>query len=232
MSGIFITGTDTGVGKTLITGLLARAMAELGKSVITQKWVQTGVRNFADTDIAIHLSLMKQNISRIEPFMSDIIPYCFKFPASPHLAAKREKQRIDPRKIERAYLALCKISEVVLAEGAGGLMVPLTSKILFIDLAQKLQLPIVLVVHNKLGAINHALLSIETVRRRNLKLIGLIFNNAENQNVEILNDNVRTVASLSRENILGIVPYSQNQNRLYRAITPMAENILNRIDHE
>jgi dethiobiotin synthetase len=232
MSGIFITGTDTGVGKTLITGLLARAMAELGKSVITQKWVQTGVRNFADTDIATHLSLMKQNISRIEPFMSDIIPYCFKFPASPHLAAKREKQRINPRKIERAYLALCKISEVVLAEGAGGLMVPLTSKILFIDLAHKLQLPIVLVVHNKLGAINHALLSIETVRRRNLKLIGLIFNNAENQNVEILNDNVRTVASLSRENILGIVPYSQNQNRLYRAIKPMAENILNRIDHE
>jgi dethiobiotin synthetase len=232
VNGIFITGTDTDVGKTLITGLLARALCEQGKSVITQKWVQTGCRTFKDTDIATHLSLMNRSVDEIKPFLSDIIPYSFKFPASPHLAARKENKRIDLHKIEKSYHALCEKFELVLTEGAGGLMVPVTPKILFIDLAQKLGLPIILVVHNKLGCVNHALLSIEAIRQRNIKLLGLIFNNAENQNAEILKDNVQIVASISGETVLGVVPRSKDKNVLYRAIKPVANRILNRINHE
>jgi dethiobiotin synthetase len=232
VNSIFITGTDTDVGKTLITGLLARAFCEMGRSVITQKWVQTGCRTFNDTDIAVHLSLMNREVDEIKPFLPDVIPYRFKFPASPHLAARREKKRIDLRKIEQSHHALCQKFELVLAEGAGGLMVPVTPRVLFIDLVQKLRLPILLIVHNKLGCVNQALLNIEAIRRRKLNLLGLIFNNAENQNAEILKDNVRIVASISGETILGVVPRSKNKNMLYRTLKPIAGTILNRINHE
>jgi dethiobiotin synthetase len=175
---------------------------------------------------------MNRSVDEIKPFLSDIIPYIFKFPASPHLAARKEKKRIDLHKIEKSYHALCEKFELVLAEGAGGLMVPITTRVLFIDLAQKLQLPIILVVHNKLGCVNHALLSIEAIRQRNIKLLGLIFNNAENQNIEILKVNVRIVASMSGETILGVIPRTKNQNLLYQTIKPVANRILNRINHE
>jgi dethiobiotin synthetase len=232
VNGIFITGTDTDVGKTLITGLLAHALSDLGQNVVTQKWVQTGCRTFNDTDISKHLSLMKRDIETIKPFMQDIIPYCFKFPASPHLAARRENKRIDLKKIENTYHNLGNHFDLILAEGAGGLMVPITPKTLFIDLVKKMKLPVVLVVHNKLGAVNQALLNIEAIRRRDLKLLGLIFNNAEKQNAEILNENVRIIASLSHEKLLGVVPHSQNKNLLHRAMKPIAKKVLNRINHE
>lgn len=229
MNGLFITGTDTDAGKTLVTGLLARALCEQGRSVITQKWVQTGCRTFQDTDIATHLALMNRSLQEIEPFLPEVIPYCFKLPASPHLAARQEKKRIDLRKIEKAYHTLSKNFDLVLAEGAGGLMVPLTPRTLLIDLVQKLRLPVLLVVHNKLGAVNHALLSIEALHHRKIPLLGLIFNNAKNENPEILKNNIQTVAALTNEPVLGVLPLSPKISVLHQTLTPIAKTILNRI---
>lgn len=229
MNGLFITGTDTDAGKTLVTGLLARALGEQGRSVITQKWVQTGCRTFQDTDIAAHLALMNRRVEEIEPFLPEVIPYRFKLPASPHLAARQEKKRIDLRKIEKAYNTLSKNFDLVLAEGAGGLMVPLTPRTLLIDLVQKLRLPVLLVVHNKLGAVNHALLSIEALHHRKIPLLGLLFNNAKNENPEILKNNIQTVAALTKAPVLGVLPRSPKISVLHQTLTPIAKTILNRI---
>ena len=102
---IFITGTDTGVGKTLVTGLLGRFLSERGTRTITQKWIQTGCNGFSE-DIEAHLRLMRKDKKDIEGYLGDVALYVLELPASPHLAAYLEKMEINMDAIEKAFRRL------------------------------------------------------------------------------------------------------------------------------
>jgi len=171
---VAITGIDTGAGKTVATGLLARALMRGGVRVMTQKLVETGASGMS-LDILRHREIMG-----IAPQDEDrdgtTCPYVFAYPASPHLAAAREERRIDPAVIRSATRRLCGMYDLVLLEGAGGLLVPLDGETLIADYLRTLDCPVVLVSGSRLGSINHTLLSIETCRARGLRLGGVLYN--------------------------------------------------------
>jgi dethiobiotin synthetase len=198
----FIAGTDTGVGKTVFTGLFARHLLEIGKTVVVQKWVQTGSGEIPE-DIETHFKLMKKDR---ESFLQEnkldlelLCPYNFSFPASPHLAARKEGVEIDSEKIVSAYKVLENRFEYILVEGSGGVLVPYSEKNTLLDIVDELRLPVILVVGNKLGAINHTLLTIEALRQRGLVVKALVFSNIfSNQDKEVLADNIDIIQKFSK----------------------------------
>lgn len=225
MKAVFVTGTDTGAGKTVVSGLLGRFLLEKGYRVITQKWIQTGSGNFPK-DINSHLKLMKMPRHNIKEYLSYMFPYTFKFASSPHLAASLEKRTISIKKIKKCFKFLQKGFDFVIVEGAGGALVPFNRKRLIIDIARELNLPVLIVASNKLGAINHTLLTIEAIKRRGMKIIGIIFNNRYRKVSKIiLKDNAKIVAKLTGEKILGTLPYIKDKNRLYKSFLPIGNKI-------
>lgn len=175
MKGVyFVSGIDTDIGKTVATGVLAKQLLQQGKSVITQKPVQTGCRDIAE-DIAIHRKIM--GISMQEADKQKLtMPEIFSYPASPHLAARLDGRALDLDKICTATQELAAQYEIVLVEGAGGLMVPLTEDLLTIDYIQQQAYPVVLVTSGRLGSINHTLLSFAALKQYGIRLHSLVFN--------------------------------------------------------
>lgn len=200
MSVFFISGIDTDIGKTYATGLLAKALMQQGVNVITQKLVQTGVSinpsngemNIAD-DIIVHRQLMK---IPLQPFDIDntTCPYRYEKPASPHLSAKLANDILNPDVITSATTTLQASYEVVLLEGAGGLLVPITEQLLTLDYIAKQGYPVVLVTSGRLGSINHTLLSLEAIKSRGLEVHSVIYNhihdNAAQTDTEIANSTI------------------------------------------
>lgn len=191
----FITGTDTGVGKTLITGLLADYFLKQGLKVITQKWIQTGSNKKESSDINQHLKLMGKTWRDFKDYQKYMVPYTFKYPASPHLAAKLEKKNIFAEKIIRSFNYLKEHFDLVLVEGVGGALVPYNQKNLVIDIVKKLDIPVIIVIKNQLGAINHSLLTIEALKTRKLKIAGLVFNHFDKEDL-IAKDNIRIIEKI------------------------------------
>jgi len=226
MKAVFVTGTDTGVGKTLVAGLLARYLREQGYRAITQKWVQTGTRDFP-SDIPTHLKLMGMKQEAIQEHEEDVTPYVFELAASPHLAAAHENTSIDTRKIIASFRRLSKEFDTVIVEGAGGILVPLNKKKLLIDVVETLALPVVVVAANKLGAINHTLLTVEALQTRNIEVLGIVFNTLDRRQDEtVLQDNPKIVKTFARVPILGQLPWSTDSQRLYHDFKPIAKKIM------
>ena len=170
----FISGIDTNIGKTYATGMLAKALAQRGKRVITQKLVQTGCTHLSE-DILTHRHL--QGIPLTEEDQAGwTCPYIFTYPCSPHMAAERDQRAIDFHVIEACTQALSQRYDIVLLEGAGGLMVPLTRSLLTLDYVAEKGWPLILVTSGKLGSINHTMLSLEAAKRHGLELKLLMFN--------------------------------------------------------
>jgi len=206
LKSVLITGTDTGVGKTIVCRHLAAYMQSKGVNVITQKWVQTGC-DCAD-DIKDHMLKPLPAWGEVQDIDDLRTPYRLKLPASPHFAASLEEVEIDIKIIEESHALLCKHFDLVLVEGSGGVLVPLTEKILLADLAVRLKMTVVLVVSNKLGCINHALLSIEALRLRGIPILGLIFNRMdENGDEKILRENVRIISLIAGVPVIGEMPF-------------------------
>ncbi|MDE6048254.1 MAG: dethiobiotin synthase [Paramuribaculum sp.] len=172
---IFISGTDTDAGKSYATGWLAAQIAEEGKSVATMKFVQTGNEGFSE-DIAVHRSIM--GIASLPEDLSGLTaPEIYTYPASPSLAAKIDRRPVDLRKIETAMRTLATNYDVLLVEGAGGLMVPLDYEgTLTIDFPLANNLPVALVTNGKLGSINHTILALEALKTRGMILHSLLYN--------------------------------------------------------
>lgn len=225
MKTLFVAGTDTGVGKSVVTGLLARYFREKRVKVITQKWIQTGSKNNFSQDIELHLRIMGVCKQDIKCYLSCVSPYCFKEPCSPHLAARIENKIIDANKIKKSLVALKRDFDLVIVEGSGGVLVPFSAKGLLIDLVKENNLPVLVVVANKLGAINHALLTIEALRRRRLKILGLVFCDVRNEDKFISRDNPKIVKILAKEKILGILPWERKIEKLYKKFIPIGKNI-------
>jgi len=226
MRGIFITGTDTGVGKSIVCGLLGRYLTRQGYNVITQKWVETGSRGSSE-DIRCHLRLMGRPNKDINKLMRHLSPYTFSLASSPHLASCHERKSINKNKIKNSFRYLAKRFDIIIAEGAGGALVPLNKQSLLIDIAKELKLPVLIIASNKLGAINHTLLTIEALVSRKMKIKGIIFNNQSKKvNKIILKDNPQIIKTLTAQKVLGTLPYSKNMTSLYQSFIPIAKKIL------
>lgn len=186
MSGkiVFVSGIDTEIGKTVVTGWLAQQWAAQGADVITQKLVQTGCVGASD-DILLHRRIMGTGLFD-EDRDGTTMPALFAYPASPHLAARLEQRTLDMAAIEAATARLCERYETVLIEGAGGLMVPLTEQLLTIDYVAQKGWPLLLVTSGRLGSINHTLLSLEAIAARGITLHGVAWNSRDDSSDELI----------------------------------------------
>lgn len=170
----FISGIDTDAGKSYVTGYIASRLMKEGKSVATQKFIQTGNIGFSE-DIDLHRKIMG-----IGPLPEDIdhttAPIIFSYPASAQLAARMDERDIDLDIIDRSTEILCSRYDIVLVEGAGGLMVPITDEFFTIDYVESRKMPIILVTNGILGSINHTILSLEAIKSRGIRLAAVIYN--------------------------------------------------------
>ena len=187
----FVSGIDTGIGKTMVTGLMARSLAAAGRDVITVKMVQTGNDGFSE-DLALHRA-MCGGVSFPEDAEGLTSPQIFAFPSSPLLAASMENRTVDVEAIVCAVRRCASRHEIVLVESAGGLDVPLTDDVLSADLAASEGWPLVLVTCGRLGSINHALLSLEAAKSRGMKVAGVVHNWCEGADPRIDADARETV---------------------------------------
>lgn len=170
----FVSGIDTNIGKSYVTGYLARLWTKQGHLAITQKFIQTGNIGRSE-DIELHRQIMQTGFFP-EDTEKLTMPQIFSYPASPHLAAELDGREIDFLKIEQTAQILSQRYDRVLLEGAGGLMVPLTRRILTIDYVKRKHYPLILVTSGRLGSINHTLLSLEAIRQRGIELYTLAYN--------------------------------------------------------
>jgi dethiobiotin synthetase len=173
--GFFVTGTDTGVGKTLVSTALLSLYGEQGLRVVGMKPVAAGCApGELNEDVA---ALRAASTVQAPPEL--INPYAFEPAIAPHIAARQTGTRIDLDCIADSYAALARDADVVIVEGAGGFLVPLNESETLADLAQRLRLPVILVVGLRLGCLNHALLTAEAIRARGLKLAGWVANHID-----------------------------------------------------
>ena len=186
----FISGIDTNIGKSYATGILAYRFMQSGKKVITQKLIQTGNEDYSE-DIELHRKLMGVSLQD-EDLCGLTMPEIFPYPASPHLASRLAQRAIDFEKIESATQALSQRYDIVLVEGAGGLMVPLTEQLLTIDYIAEKGYPLIFVTSGRLGSINHTLLSLEAIERRNIPLQTLVYNCYPSSSDPIIQEDTRS----------------------------------------
>jgi len=173
--GLFVTGTDTGVGKTRVAVALIHALRAQGLRVAAMKPVSAGsVSGGLNEDVVALLQA-----SNVTADVCDVNPYAFAEPVAPHIAAQQAGVRIDLDKIADAYSRLAAAADMVVVEGAGGWRVPLNEREDMADLAQRLGLPIVLVVGLRLGCLNHALLTAESIASRHLPWGGWVGNHVD-----------------------------------------------------
>ena len=169
----FVSGIDTGIGKTAVTGLMARSLAAGGRDVITVKMVQTGNDGHSE-DVDAHRAICG-GARFPEDDAGLTAPQIFKFPSSPLLAAGLEGRAVDVDAIVSAVNRCAERHEIVLVESAGGLHVPLTPELLSVDVAAREGWPLVLVTCGRLGSINHTLLSLEAAKARNMAVAGVVY---------------------------------------------------------
>jgi dethiobiotin synthetase len=171
--GVFITGTDTGVGKTFVAAALLRGLCAAGLRAVGMKPVAAGIEPgcTVNADVAV-----LEAAGNVEAPLADRNPYAFAAPIAPHLAAASEGRVIDISEISLAYGRLAAVSDTVVVEGAGGALVPLDERRDMLDIAATLRVPVLLVVGMRLGCLNHALLSALAIRARGLNLAGWVAN--------------------------------------------------------
>lgn len=175
MTTYFITGIDTDIGKTYATGVLARHLLACGKSLITQKLIQTGTAGDIADDIITHRRLMGTDLYEVDKD-GTTCPITLTKPASPHLSARLAGRVVDLGMIDEATARLSKQFDIVLLEGAGGVLVPLTDTLLSLDYIAKHHYPVIVITSARLGSINHTLLTLEAIKARGLRLFAVIFN--------------------------------------------------------
>lgn len=210
--GVFITGTGTDVGKTIVTSGIFRYLRRQGLDAVTMKPIQTGadtsVAPWKAPDLEVHWQA-----AAFEPgtaAYSDFCPYLYEPACSPHLAARLAGEAIDISILCAAAAVLQARHEYVLIEGAGGIHVPINDHVLTLELMRQLACPVILVGHVALGAINHTLLSLEVLQRAGLEVAGIVLSTPGPQpesSQYILDDNPAAIECFTDVPILGVVPW-------------------------
>jgi len=205
MTTIFITGTDTGVGKTVVTALLNYWFNTNSTPCITQKWVQCG--SLEEPDILIH-DQWHSPIARSPEIKKARSPYQFMEPVSPHLASQLESTQIDANTLISATQELEAHAELVLIEGAGGLMVPIKNTETLLSPLKTLSAPVIIVTANRVGCINHTLLTIQALKDNRVPILGIVMTKLEpNENQRAMADNPKVINKITGVPILGSIPY-------------------------
>jgi dethiobiotin synthetase len=203
---LFVTGTDTGVGKTRSATALCAAFSAAGRRVAAMKPVASGcvrtAQGLRNEDATALLCAM--NVSAA---YGEVNPYAFEPAIAPHIAAAEAGVEIDFGVLDRCYAQLCLQSDVTLVEGAGGWLAPLDATRTFADLAAHWQLDVILVVGLRLGCLNHALLSAESIRRHGLRLAGWVGNGID-PCFDRRDENVLTLRARLEAPCLGVFPYA------------------------
>jgi len=222
----WVVGTDTDVGKTMVTTLLMRNLQKQGLRVTPYKPVQTGEvydgeqSFYYDTAMYEKYSLQKLDLEKLNS-------YSFKEAASPHFAAQQEGQQIDSQRLLRQIQQLQHTYDVVICEGAGGLYVPLDTygKTTLLDVIVQSKLPVVVVTRTTLGTINHTLLTLEALKKRDIDVLGIVFNGHTESEIE--QDNIQTIlqyhplpfASIPKlEDISQIADYTLTDTTLFERL--------------
>jgi len=203
--GFFITGTDTGVGKTLVSCALLAAIAAHGMKAVGMKPVAAGAEQAAEgwrNEDVIAL----RAASNVDAPPDEVNPYCFAPPIAPHLAAREAGVVIDHAVIAHSYAALTRRADVVVVEGAGGFLVPLAPRYDMAELGRRLGLPVILVVGIRLGCLNHALLTAAAIDARGLRFAGWVANHLESD-MPRAEENLRTLEAELKAPLLGRVPH-------------------------
>jgi len=172
----FIAGTDTGVGKTYVACQIIRYLADQGEEVGIFKPIETGITSEERSD-----AFLLRKAAHSDAPIALISPYRFKSSAAPRVASLKEKREINIRKILTLFTKIALNHDWVIVEGAGGLLVPIRRKFLMADLILSLQLPMILVSCNRLGTINHTLLSIDFARKHGIDILAVILNQKEKE---------------------------------------------------
>ncbi|OGC07359.1 dethiobiotin synthase [candidate division WOR-1 bacterium RIFOXYD2_FULL_36_8] len=169
MASLFVTGTDTGVGKTYVTILLAKHLMLKGFDVGIMKPISTGSKKDDDA------RLLKKTLNLKDPLRL-INPIHLKLPLAPYAAAKLLKKRLNLKKIFTAFEKLKKHHDIVIVEGIGGVLVPILKDYFVADLIKDFNIPVLIVARAGLGTINHTLLTIEALKKRKVKIAGIVMN--------------------------------------------------------
>jgi dethiobiotin synthetase len=211
--GILVTGTDTGVGKSLVAGGLAAVLRESGVDVGVMKPVESGCRR-EDGTLIPQDALFLREIAGCQDELQLVNPYALEHPVAPAVAAQLEGVAVELEVIREAYSILTSRHELVLVEGAGGMLAPLNSELFIADLPGKLgDMPILVVARDTLGAINHALLSIHYARAERIDVMGMVLN-CTNRECELEDcHNKEELQRLADAPLLGSLPFLRHTDR-------------------
>jgi dethiobiotin synthetase len=202
----FITGTDTGIGKTHVACKLINDYAAKGYKVVGMKPVAAG-EEFVDGAWVNEDVLKLETASNVKAPRSLTNPYSFKESIAPHIAAEKAGVQIETPVIKQAFNELKKLADIVIVEGAGGFLVPLNGKKTMADLTVELDIPVVLVVGMRLGCINHSFLTAEAIKARNLNFHGWIANKIA-PDMPFCDENISAISQNLRKDALEIYEYS------------------------
>lgn len=228
---LFVTGTDTSVGKTYVCARLLEFLKAKGIQAGYQKWVATGVKAGLPEDLA--LCLKAASISPNPELVKQQAPYCFSFPASPHLAAEMEDRTVDPEVIEANYKSLAAKYEWLIVEGVGGIMVPLRRNLLLADLLKRLQPRTLVVARSGLGTLNHTLLTLEALRNREIPVLGVVFSDSKDREDErLVQDNMKIIEEIGMARVFGRLPRQQNDAKARSAFIPVGQAIWEQLLHD
>ncbi|MGE0642264.1 MAG: dethiobiotin synthase [Nitrospira sp.] len=215
--GIFITGTDTGVGKTLVAAALALHLKKRGLSIGVMKPIETGCSTGKES--RSDAARLRSIIESEEP-LGAICPYSFELPVAPLTAAQLSNQPINLDTIRKIYRLLSSRYECIVVEGVGGVHVPITQHNNVMDLVKQLRLPVVVVGRSGLGGINHALLTIEALRRQKIRIVALVLNRTEPVRSAIARVQERSTMAILRKRagvpLLGPLPYESGMPGRFR----------------
>jgi dethiobiotin synthetase len=208
-AGLFVTGTDTGVGKTLIAGAIAKILTDKGLKVGVFKPIATGCKLTWDGLISSDTWFLCY-CANSDLSLSTITPVGYRTPAAPIVSAACDGPAIDFDRIATAYKDICQNSNIVIVEGIGGVRVPLTEEFDLLDLAVEFALPAVIVARPNLGTINHTLMTIDCVRAAKLKIAGVVINGYKATESTAAEDTAQEViAQCGGVDILSVVPFDE-----------------------
>jgi dethiobiotin synthetase len=205
-NGIFITGTDTGVGKTLVACGIAALLRDWGYKIGVMKPAETGCEEKDGQLFPEDAVRLKEASGCVEP-LDKVCPYPLKDALAPSVAAERSGVTIDIGRIAALYAEISSKHDITIVEGAGGLLVPLLPHYTYADLAKLLKLPVLVVAANRLGSINHLLLTVEHASCRGLRVLGYILNHLESQPSLAAETNAEALRYLTAVPCLGEIPY-------------------------
>ncbi len=241
--GVFITATDTGVGKTLVASALVAYLTQRGIDVGVMKPIETGVSRSAK---ARSDGMRLQRAAGTDDPMAEVCPYVFRLPVAPFSAARAEGKIVQIATIMRAYRGLSQKHALVVIEGVGGAYAPITQSINVLDLIHRMKSSAVVVGRSGLGGINHALLTLHALRRRNIPIVAFVLNQCRPVRTKFAHAQEQSTVSLLRMlagvPVIGPLPYTPRVNRNWNEslvrnaraapITKLARLVLARIIHK